>query len=225
MRILVAGRTGALGQVTVPRLRAAGHEVVATSKAELDLLDREAVARAVAGVDAVMHLATRIPPVERMGEPGAWTENDLVRTEGSRNLVDAALDARIEVYVVPTITFVYPPGQADESTPIGEVPPHLRSALGAEAEAARFATAGGRGVVLRLGLLYGPGSGHDAPNPALNATLHTEDAAEALVAALAIPSGVYNVADDGGPVSCERFKRATGWQPLHGAQAWDYRDA
>jgi hypothetical protein len=53
--------------------------------------------------------------------------------------------------------------------------------------------AGRRGVVLRLGVLDGPGTGHDHPNPSLGATLHTEDAGRALLAALSVPSGIYNV--------------------------------
>jgi hypothetical protein len=34
------------------------------------------------------------------------------------------------------------------------------------------------------------------------------------VAALAAPSGVYNVVRDGERVSNARFKQATGWHPL-----------
>jgi nucleoside-diphosphate-sugar epimerase len=128
-------------------------------------------------------------------------------------LVDAAIDANVATYVVPTITFVYPPGPADEDTTLGEQPFFLRSALDAEAEAARFAGAGGSGVVLRLGLLYGPGTWDDEPNPMLGATLHVDDAGEALLAALDLSSGIYNVVEDDGPVSAERFKAATGWRP------------
>jgi nucleoside-diphosphate-sugar epimerase len=62
------------------------------------------------------------------------------------------------------VTFVYPPhGPVSETTPIAEVPPTVRSALAAEQQTARFAHAGGRGVVLRFGLLDGPGTGNDAP--------------------------------------------------------------
>ena len=111
----------------------------------------------------------------------------------------------------------YPPGPADEETPIGEQPFFLESALAAEAEAARFAGAGRTGVVLRLGLLYGPGTGSDEPNPMFGATLEIEDAGAALLAALELPSGIYNVVDGGGDVSAERFKAATGWRPGAGS--------
>lgn len=213
MRVFVTGGSGVLGRAVLPRLAAAGHSPVAPGSRELDLFDPAAVAAALAGAGAVMHLATRIPPVERMGVPEAWAENDRLRSEASRLLVDAALAAGAETYVQPTITFVYPPGPADEETPLAEVDARLRSALVAEAEAMRFAASGRRGVVLRLGLLYGPGTGSDEPDPVLGATLHADDAGEALVAALALPSGVYNVVEDGGPVSAARFKAATGWRP------------
>ncbi len=93
------------------------------------------------------------------------------------------------------------------------MPEHLRSALEAENEAARFAGAGRRGVVLRFGLLDGNGTGNDLPSLRLGATLHVSDAGHALVAALAVPSGIYNVCRDGEHVSNERFKRVSAWRP------------
>jgi nucleoside-diphosphate-sugar epimerase len=100
-----------------------------------------------------------------------------------------------------------------EETPAGEVLPILRSALAAEQQTERFARAGGRGVVLRLGLLDGPGTGNEQPRADFGATLHVSDAARALLSALSLPSGVYNVCRDGERVSTERFTRAAGWQP------------
>lgn len=215
MRVFVTGGSGVLGQAVLPRLKAAGHAAVAPATGALDLFDPAAVAEALAAADAeaIMHLATRIPPEERMGEPEAWAENDRLRAEASVVLVDAAIAGEVGTYVVPTITFVYPPGPADEETPIGEQPFFLESALAAEAEAARFAGAGRTGVVLRLGLLYGPGTGSDEPNPMFGATLQIDDAGAALLAALELPSGIYNVVDDGGDVAAERFQTATGWRP------------
>jgi hypothetical protein len=45
------------------------------------------------------------------------------------------------------------------------------------------------------------------------ATLHVFDAGRALLSALTLPSGVYNVCRDGERVSAERFTRAAGWHP------------
>jgi hypothetical protein len=181
---------------------------------ELDLYDAAGVARAVSGADAVLHLATRIPPPEQFGEPEAWKENDRLRTEAARILVDAALGAGVDTFVQPTIAFVYPQdAPADEDTPVGEVAPNLRSALVAEQETARFAAAGRRGVVLRFGLLDGPGTGHGRLYDVYGTTLHVADAGSALLAALGVLSGIYNVCRDGERISNERFKRVSGWRP------------
>src|SRR5947207_698411 len=67
--------------------------------------------------------------------------------------------------------------------------------------------------VLRLGLLDGPGTWYDQPMGDFGATLHVSDAGLALLSALSLPSGIYNVCRDGERVSTERFTRAAGWHP------------
>ncbi len=214
MRLLVTGGTGVLGRALRPLAEAAGHELAMPGREELDLFDPFAVADAVRDVDGVLHLATRIRPLDQISHPDAWRENDRLRADASRILVDAAIAAGAEVYVQPSVTFVYPPdGQVSEDTPVGEVLPILRSALAAEQQAERFAGTGGRGVVLRLGLLDGPGTGLDEPKGDFGATLHVSDAGRALLSALSLPSGIYNVCRDGERVSAERFTQAAGWHP------------
>jgi nucleoside-diphosphate-sugar epimerase len=214
LRVFVTGASGVLGRALLPLLEAAGHHVRAPDRRELDLFDGRSVREALLEIEAVYHLATRIPPRERRGDPDAWREDDRLRADAARLLVDAALVAGTEVYVQPSVTFVYPAdGEVDEDTPLGDVPPHLESSLAAEREAARFAQAGRRGVVLRLGRLDGPGTEYAQPKPGASGTLHVDDAGRALLAALEAPSGIYNVVRDGGRVSNERFKRATGWRP------------
>ncbi len=214
MRVLVTGGSGALGRAAVRFLRGEGNEVLAPARLHLDVFDPEAVAATMAEVDAVLHLATKIPPVETRRDPDAWLENDRLRRDASRILVDAALVASVPTYVQPTVTFVYPTeGAVDEDTPIGPVPSTLRSALDAESQTARFAATGRRGVVLRLGLLDGPGTGNRDPDTRHGATLHVEDAGTALLAALEVPSGTYNVCRDGERVSNARFGQVSGWRP------------
>jgi nucleoside-diphosphate-sugar epimerase len=214
MRLLITGGSGVLGRALRPLAEAAGHEFAMPAHEELDLFDPSAVAAAVRDADGVLHLATRIRTLDQISDLDAWRENDRLRADASRILVDAAIAAGAEVYVQPTVTFVYAPDiPASEDSPIGEVLPILRSALVAEQQTARFAEAGGRGVVLRLGLLDGPGTWFDQPNGDFGATLHVGDAGRALLSALSLPSGIYNVCRDGERISAQRFTQAAGWHP------------
>jgi nucleoside-diphosphate-sugar epimerase len=214
MRLLVTGGSGALGRALVPMARRAGHTVIAPARGDLDLFDPIAVARAVGAADAVLHLATRVRSLDKLDVQEAWRENDRLRAEASALLVAAAREAATTVYVQPSVTFVYPAlGAVDEDTPIGPVSPILLSALVAEHNALRFTGAGRRGVVLRLGLLDGPGTGHSEPVAAFGATLHVADAARALLAALALPGGIYNVCRDAERISNARISQIAGWRP------------
>src|SRR6478735_4710910 len=137
MRVFVAGSTGVVGRRAVVALVAAGHEVTALVRSpekaalartlgatpvEGSLFDPDALRAAVAGHDAVCNLATHIPPLTRAANPGAWAENTRIRSEGSGNLVDAALAAGATVYVQESIAFLYGDHRDEwvdaESTPI-----------------------------------------------------------------------------------------------------------
>lgn len=214
MQLFVTGGSGALGRPLVAAAGAAGHDVFGPPRGALDLFDPEALFAAVREADAILHLATRIRPLELIRQPELWHENDRLRAEVSKLLVDAALRTNVEGYIQPTVTFLYPrEGPVDEETPIGEVHQTLLSALAAERQTQRFAQSGRRGVVLRLGLLDGPGTWYSAPNARFGATLHVEDAAQALLAALVVPSGTYNVCRDDERISNRRFRELTGWRP------------
>src|SRR5438067_3703611 len=105
-KVFVVGATGVLGRRTVRDLVKAGHDVTAVARtpakaemlaglgatpASVDVFDPAAVKEAIAGHDVVANLATHIPPMWKMMLPRAWDENDRIRREVSRNLVDAAL--------------------------------------------------------------------------------------------------------------------------------------
>jgi nucleoside-diphosphate-sugar epimerase len=151
-----------------------------------------------------------------MRRRSAWVENDRIRAEGAKNLVDAALRVGTRVFVYPSFAFLYPDsGDAwidAASTPVDLID-ILHSTIAAEQHVARFAAEGDRrGISLRLGWLYGSdlpsteeqlqlarrgvtmfGSAPDAFAP----TLWIGDAASALIAALErAPSGLYDVVDD-----------------------------
>src|SRR4030095_4131542 len=97
VRVLVTGGSGVLGRQTFPLVRAEGYEVHAPAQTELDLLHPAAVTHASHDAWGVTPLATRIPPREQAGEREAWRDNDRLRAEASRLLVDAAIAAGTEV--------------------------------------------------------------------------------------------------------------------------------
>lgn len=230
MRILLAGAAGAIGRRLVPLLVAGGHEVVGTTRrpervhaiaglgargALLDAYDRENVERVMEAVepDAVIHQLTDLAALDFAG-------NARVRIEGTRNLVDAALACGVERMVAQSIAWVVAPGTtpATEDEPLAEdATPGVRELEAAVAEVPV-------GVVLRYGMLYGPGTwfardgahADSARKGGLGATaevtgfVHVDDAAAAAVDALAWSAGVVNVVDD-------EPARAEEWMPAFAA--------
>ena len=180
---------------------------------EVDLFDHDAVVAAVAGHEAVVNLATAIPTGEAASDTTAWATNHRIRREASHHLVDGAIAAGAVRYVQESIALLYADGGdrvLDESWPVA--PTNITdSALEAETEAERFAAHGGAGVALRFGQFYGFDSVHSVhameavragrpaelgPPSAYRSSITTDDAASAIVAALGVASGVYNVIDD-----------------------------
>ena len=229
MRIFVTGGTGVLGRSVLPLLLEGGHEVRAlahpganleflhqlgTTPVEASLFEPRSLSTALSGADAVLHLATRIPPTTRVRFASAWAENDRIRREGARNLVDASLAHGVAALIYPSFSFVY--GDAgdewiDAETGALEPLRFLHSTLDAEAEVARFSALGRRGVSLRMGLFYGPESPqtHEllayarrgilmvvGRDNAYLSSIWVRDAASAVVAALQAPGGIYDVVDD-----------------------------
>jgi nucleoside-diphosphate-sugar epimerase len=218
MRILMTGGSGVLGRASLPLLRQAGHQVDAPRHDQLDLFDPRAITAAARDTDAILHLVSRTPPPQARGQRDAWAANDRLRRDATGILVDAALTTGVQCFLFPSLAFIYPPtGPVDESTPLPEdVYEIARSAVDGEHHVERFSASGGRGVVLRLGMLYGPGTDSDTPAEqyrAFGATLAIADAGRAITAALSAPAGIYNVVDDGERVSNARFKKATSWSP------------
>lgn len=226
MRVLVAEASEGMARAIVPRLVAAGHEVVGTAASagrvdaratELvaDLGDRAAFLRAARTVrfDAIVHAP---------GSATALTYRDArasfrSRIEGTSTLIAAAREAGASRFVAASVYAGY--GFRDHGDePLTEQAPFAededgraqlvqRSLASLEQQVRAFG-----GVALRYGLVYGPGD-----QPAAYATdwngalpwLHIDDAADATLAALenGRPKAVYNVADDD-PVSWASMQRA-----------------
>lgn len=244
MNIFVTGATGVLGKALVPRLVATGYKVSAMSRTaenderlqstkahpvRVDLFDVEALKQALAGHDAIYHLATKIPPTMQVGRRSAWLENDRLRRDGARNLVEAALAVgTVQTIIYPSFDFLYP-DSGDiwldaQSTPVKTAT--LISTVEAEEVVARFAesdpTKQRRGISLRMGAFYGPevpgswemldyarkGIGaFPGPHAGYVPQIWLQDAITALLLALTepVPSGVYDIVDDKPVTRAETF--------------------
>jgi nucleoside-diphosphate-sugar epimerase len=256
MRVFMTGATGVIGPPTVDRLIEAGHEVRAVSRREeasarlraqgaepvtVDLFDGDAVKAAVAGCEAIVHVATNVPPFPQMMRGSAWATHNRLRTEATRHLVDAAKAHGIGRIVKESITFIYRDGGdawLDESSPLTLTPGLMAPTVEGENTALELQAEGGEAVVLRFGLFYGgdnratdemlrlarwKGSMIAGKGGDYMSSIHAEDVATAVAAALAAPGGVYNVVDDE-PLTrreaLDAFSAAFGLKKLWSNPAW-----
>jgi nucleoside-diphosphate-sugar epimerase len=256
MRVFVSGATGVVGRRAVARLVAAGHEVTGIARSaakaalladlgadpvEVSLFDPEGLKAAVAGHDAVVNLATKIPPPAQMARSAAWQENDRIRREASGYLVDAALANGVRVFVQESLAFLYGEHgdtEIDATTSDWSTTPFTDAVQAAEANVARFAEHGGRAVVLRFGRFYAPDSEQtrlqvqfarhgfllDAGrSDSYFPVIDVDDAASAVVAALDAPAGTYDVVDDDPRTRAEQataLAGALGRRRLRFPPAW-----
>jgi nucleoside-diphosphate-sugar epimerase len=192
VRIFLAGASGVIGQRLIPRLVQAGHVVGgmtrSAGKTELlgrlgaepilcDVFDREALIRAVGDFkpDVVLNELTDLP--DDVTQIGKFADlNARIRTEGTRNLIEAARRSGSPKILAQSVGWQLPDG------------PDAR----AVAELERSVLAEG-GVVLRYGRFYGPGTYNEQPPE--EPRVHIDRAAERTVEALGEPTGVVVIHD------------------------------
>lgn len=190
----------------------------------VSLFDRLGLASAFANNDAVVNLASALPSTTAFIRYSAWKECERVRTEGSAAVVDAARAAGVQHLIQESVAMIYADGGddwIDEDHPVDHFP-IARGNHAAEANARRFADTGGRATVLRFGVFYGRGAAHSeqildlarrhvgfVPGNSTTylSSIHLEDAARAVVAALSGTGGTYNIGDDG-PLTKREYANA-----------------
>lgn len=167
MRVLVAGGSGTIGVPLVRALVSNGHQVTALSRskerhAELraigasvlatDALDRDALRAAVeqARPTHIIHQLTALPK----GGPRRSSDIEAtsrLRIEGTRNLLEAAIRARIERIIVGSFAILA--HAADEGAPTSAAADAVQSMERQVMEASTGGTI--EGIVLRYGMFYG----------------------------------------------------------------------
>src|SRR5215218_8499532 len=188
MKVFVAGASGALGVQLVPKLVAAGHEVVGMTKTAskqdglralgarpvvADALDPDAVARVVgeAEPEVIVHQLTALSGPMSMRDarhpdraPAAIMTNRL-RTEATDHLLAAGRAVEARRFVAQSIAaFRFArtggPVQTEADPPDPDPPTALRAAQAAilHLEQAVTTIEWGEGLVLRYGGFYGPGT-------------------------------------------------------------------
>ena len=170
MKLLVTGATGFLGSTLVPMLREAGHEVrlLVRSGAEVpdpekvkgDVRDPDSVARALAGVEGVYHLAGLVSR-----DPADARKMYELHVDGTRNLLTCAARAGLKRIVLASssgtigVSRLRRVATEEDDYPIETVGrwPYYLSKIYEEKIAIEFARRGLPIVILNPSLLLGPG--------------------------------------------------------------------
>ncbi len=209
MKVLVTGGTSLLGGAVARRLSERGDETTVFQRRPSglgvheefgDITDASAVARAMDGADAVVHLAARV------GVVGSWADFELTNVEGTATVLSAARQAGVSRLVFVSSPSVAHAGEslvgagAGPADPEGTSGHYARSKAMAERLALGESDDGLNVVAIRPHLVWGPGdtqligriidrarSGRLATigsGAALIDTTYIDNAADALVAAL-----------------------------------------
>ena len=168
MRVLVTGGRGLLGSAVVRELVARGHDVTSFQRTSAghaspivevlgDVTDRSAVATAMVGQEAVVHLAARVSMV------GPWEEFVRINVDGTRAVLDAAVAEGVTSFVQvssPSVAHAGEPLVGAEATDAS--PQHARGSYARSKAMAELLALGYDGpamavTAVRPHLVWGPG--------------------------------------------------------------------
>jgi nucleoside-diphosphate-sugar epimerase len=227
-----------MGKQLVPRLVAAGHEVHGLTRSEAkqgmlhefgavpvvaDALDPDQVAGAVARArpDVIVHQLTAIGSLDPRHFDRDFAQTNLLRSEGTDHLLSAGQAMGVRRFVTQSYG-AWPYARTggpvkSEEDPLDPTPAREMRETFAAIRYLEHAVLGARwtkGIVLRYGAFYGPGTSLAPGGEQVELVrrrkfplvgngggvwsfIHIADAAEATVAAIERGScGIYNVVDD-----------------------------
>lgn len=197
--VFVAGATGAIGKPLVNLLLANGWKVYGTTRSTekigllremgvepvvVDVFNAELLKEILSDIrpEVVIHQLTDLPYAldgSKMTE--ALVRNARLRTEGTGNLVAAAVNAGCKRIIAQSISFIYDDGSTPhlESDPLLPLthPVYGETTEGVLNLERQVIESQVEGIVLRYGLIYGPGTGFDSP--IAPGSVHVEAAAKA----------------------------------------------
>src|SRR4051812_42528365 len=183
MKVFVAGATGALGKQLVPKLVAAGHEVVGMTRSSdraalvrqlgaepaiADALDPEAVGAVISAAqpEVIVHQLTALSAeIDLRHFDRSFAQTNRLRTEGTDNLLSAARAVGARRFVAQSFAG-WPSARIGgpvktEDDPLDTDPPAaVRPTLEAIMYLERAVTGAApiEGLALRYGGFYGPGT-------------------------------------------------------------------
>lgn len=228
MKILLAGASGNLGQDIVRVFRAAGHEVVETDRAQLDITDAGAVSRVIdeAHPDVVINTAA-YNFVDKVEDESVYPVAYAINAIGPKNLAEACAVRNIP-FVHYSTDYVFagdkPEGYMEDDEPA----PISRYGETKAAGEAFVRAAGGVFFLCRLSKIFGEPGISEAAKPSfvslmlrlakekpslsivdeeVGAPTYTKDIAEATLRVLTdgTPPGVYHIVNEGPGVTWYQF--------------------
>lgn len=233
-KVFLAGASGVIGIRVAKMLVELGYEAYGTTRSQnkaqmleqigikpvvLDVFDTQKLKEEMkkASCEILMHQLTDLP--DGLDYAGKMDEvlarNARIRTEGTRNLIEAAKQSGVKTIIAQSLGFIYEPGD----TPYTEQSQLLNFNDTTYGETSRAVASleeqvlgsGMCAIVLRNGLIYGEGTGFDIPFKGY-ASVHVDAAAKAVVLALQCKQNeIFNIVDTDNITSNDKAKTILGW--------------